>query len=259
MVDILLTNDDGYFAPGLLALLHELSKQFSVVTVAPLTEQSWIGKAISKKRELCVKKVKVRGFEMFAVNGTPADCIQIGLYNLLKTKPKLIVSGINNGANAGHGRILSSGTIGAAIEASLNEVQSIASSLYIPEGKQDKKNLSPQVFSVSAKITARVASLLIEEKFDKSIDVVSLNIPLHPRSEYVITKPFRESYGQLFNRVGDVYCHNAPAFKRSDRKEGTDIKALHERKISITPISLELASKESMNKLKKMLKGKKIF
>ena len=123
MADILLTNDDGYRSVGFLPLLKELSKQFSVVAVAPSEEKSWIGKSISARKELTIQKVKLGDFDIYSLNGTPADCVQVGLYDVLDNKPKLVISGINTGDNVGHARILSSGTVGAAMEASIDGVK----------------------------------------------------------------------------------------------------------------------------------------
>src|SRR6185369_14008527 len=101
MKKILLTNDDGYRSIGFTPLLKELSKNFSVTAVAPSDEQSWIGKSISARRKLLLKQETLEGSTIHTINGSPADCVQIGVYDVLDTKPDLVVSGINIGENIG--------------------------------------------------------------------------------------------------------------------------------------------------------------
>ncbi|MFH1255752.1 MAG: 5'/3'-nucleotidase SurE [Candidatus Diapherotrites archaeon] len=260
MADILLTNDDGFNAIGFLALLKELSKDFSVAAVAPETEKSWIGKSISKGQPLSLNKTKINGFDAFTVNGSPADCVQIGLYDVMNRKPKLVVSGINPGENVGHARILSSGTIGAAMEASIGGVKAIASSLYIPDDKRGidffgKENIS--IFKNAAEITSRLVKIFVEKDFGEGVDLLSVNIPFEATvdSDFAITIPFREPYGKLFEKKGGKFVHSRPLLDFRNLMEGTDLKALAEGKISITPISLELVSMESLAKMKKTIEA----
>ena len=261
MADILLTNDDGYKSAGFLPLLKELSKEFSVVAVTPDREKSWIGKAVTTKKVLKVKKVKLDGFEIFTTNGTPADCVQIGLYNILDSFPKMVVSGINQGANVGHARILSSGTVGAAMEASIEGVKALASSLRIPgEIKKtldlfDKKNYV--VFENPAKITAKLVKILIDKKFDDDVDLFSVNIPydVSPNTKIEITKPFKESYGKLFYEKEEGLQLRTPSLDFRNLKDGTDLKAIYEGKISLTPLSLSLFKEGSIQKVEKLIKN----
>jgi 5'-nucleotidase len=260
MPDILLTNDDGYNSSGFYPLLNELSKHFSVFSITPDTEKSWIGKAITTKKELKLTKIKKENFQIFLLDGTPADCVQVGFYNILKTKPKLVLSGINQGSNVGSARILSSGTIGAAMEASIDGVMAIASSLRIPlEIKKtlnlfDEKNYT--YFENAAKITTKLTKILIDKKFDNGVDLFSINIPFDATldSEIAITKPFKDSYGQLFylKENGSIF-HKTPRLEFKNLKEGTDLKALSEGKISITPISLDLVLNDSFKKVEQTI------
>jgi len=260
MTDILLTNDDGYKSAGFLPLLKELSKEFSVVVVAPTKEKSWIGKAITTKERLRLKKVKLDGFDIFTINGTPADCVQIGLYNVLDSFPKMVVSGVNQGANVGHARILSSGTIGAAMEASIEGVMALASSLRIPrEIKKtlnlfDKKNYV--VFENPANITVKLVKILIDKKFDDDVDLFSVNMPYDVSSDagIEITKPFKEPYGKLFYEKEDGFLLRTPSLDFRNLKDGTDLKAIYEGKISVTPISLALFYDYSIKKLEQITK-----
>ncbi|MFA5793307.1 MAG: 5'/3'-nucleotidase SurE [Candidatus Gracilibacteria bacterium] len=258
MTDILLTNDDGYNSVGFYPLLKELTKHFSVTAVAPSSEQSWIGKSISKSSALSLTKVKLNEFEIFSLNGTPADCVQVGLYDVISEKPKLVVSGINTGLNTGHGRILSSGTIGASMEASIDGVKSISVSIHIPEGINNS-DVDEIVFQNAAIITTNIIKLFIDKPLGENIDLISINIPFSARidAEIEVTRPHRDPYGKLFHKTDDRYNHISPPIDFSIAKAGTDLRALAEEKISITPISLELVSEKAMEQMKKMLNDKK--
>ncbi|MBL7075187.1 5'/3'-nucleotidase SurE, partial [candidate division KSB1 bacterium] len=128
-INILLTNDDGIAAPGLFALCKEMKKLGGVTIVAPDSEQSAVGHAITLSDPLRVWEF-YRDDELYgyAVNGTPADSVKLALKAILKERPRLIVSGINQGVNTGI-NVIYSGTVSAATEGTINEIPSIAVSL----------------------------------------------------------------------------------------------------------------------------------
>ena len=261
MAYILLTNDDGYQSAGFYPLLMELRKEFSVIAIAPDTERSWIGKSISASIPLEIKEKKIKEEKIFTCSGTPADCAQIGLYDLAKNKPKFVISGINIGENVGHGRILSSGTVGAAMEASIDGVKAISSSLFIPPDIKKKTNFfdeqSYPMFENAAKITVKILKILVNKRLDNKIDLISINIPFNAKidGEFQITKPFRDPYRKLFHKKGDRFVHITPVLKFENLKEGTDLKAIYDNKISITPINLELVSRDSVERLNKIIQS----
>jgi len=260
MTDILLTNDDGYKSAGFLPLLKELSKEFSVITVAPDREKSWIGKAITTKKILKLKKVKLKGFDIFAINATPSDCVQIGLYNILDSPPKMVVSGVNQGSNVGHARILSSGTVGAAMEASIEGVKALASSIRIP--RDIKKDLdlfdekSYPVFENAAKLTVKLAKLIIDKEFDDDVDLFSVNMPFNVSLDagIEITRPFKKPYGKLFYEEKNGLILRTPHLDFVNLQDDTDLKALSEGKISLTPINLDLFKESSKEQVEKLIK-----
>ena len=143
---ILLVNDDGIKAEGLKAIAKELSLKHEVFIVAPMTEQSGMSQALTMGVPLRVETVdmKMENVTAYAVEGTPADCTKLALEFLLKEKPDLIISGINNGANLGTD-VLYSGTVGAALEGYNHKISSIAVSV------SSKSNVS---FSTIAKVMA---------------------------------------------------------------------------------------------------------
>jgi len=129
MTNILLTNDDGINAPGISALFKSIEPMGDITVVAPDTERSAVGHAITLSDPLRVEKVNKRGkFFGYAVSGTPADCVKIAVWALLEEKPDIVISGINLGNNTGIS-IIYSGTVSAATEGMILEIPSIAISL----------------------------------------------------------------------------------------------------------------------------------
>ena len=129
-MNILLTNDDGIYAPGLAALYAHLAPEHSVAVIAPEREQSAVGHGITLNEPLRAHKVSIpNAFEGYAVSGTPADCIKFGVLEFLETKPDLVISGINPGANVGV-NINYSGTVAAAKEAAMYGIPAIAVSVH---------------------------------------------------------------------------------------------------------------------------------
>jgi 5'-nucleotidase len=261
MVDILLTNDDGYRSAGFLPLLKQLSKEFSVIAVTPSSERSWIGKCITVGHEVKHEKIQFGGFTVHSFDGTPADCVQIGLYNLLKSPPKLVVSGINLGVNAGHARILSSGTLGACMEAAIEGVPALATSIHMT--LKEKKGIdlfSPKtypLFESPAKITLKLVKKLHDLEFGKDFDLISVNMDIRATvdTDVEVTRPFKAPYGQMFfpSKKGR-FKHVCPQIEFKDMQKGTDLKALHEGKISVTPIGLDLLPRGSTKNLEDALR-----
>lgn len=259
MTDILLTNDDGFDAIGFYPLLRELSKNFSVMAVAPSKKMSWKGKSITHDKELLVERKKLEEFEIYTVSGTPADCVQIGLYDLVESRPKLVVSGINIGINAGHGRILSSGTIGAGMESVIDGVKAIASSLQLT-AEHDKqidyfdRNFY-HIYDNAAKITTKLVDIFFEKDLPEDADLLSVNIPFDAttNSQVSVTSIARERYGQLFHGDGHKFSYAHPGGAVTGFPKGTDLHALENEQISITPISLDLTSEKSKEILEKII------
>jgi 5'-nucleotidase len=132
-MEVLLTNDDGIYAPGLEALYKQLAVRHSVSVIAPDREQSAVGHGITLDEPLRTNRVFVnRAFQGYAVSGTPADCIKMGVLEILKSKPEMVISGINPGANVGV-NVNYSGTVAAAKEAALYGILAIAASIHSRE------------------------------------------------------------------------------------------------------------------------------
>ena len=123
---ILITNDDSVDSPLLAILINTLKHQNDLLVVAPAEEQSWKGKSMTRRGHLEKKQIFIGDTSCWAVNGTPADCANIGVHNIAKKKPDFVISGINIGKNIGVGFSLASGTIGACIEANIAGLPAIA-------------------------------------------------------------------------------------------------------------------------------------
>lgn len=259
--DILLTNDDGFNAIGFYPLLKSLSQHFSVLAVAPDSQKSWQGKSISKKPDLRVVEQQLHEFTVQTVNGTPADCVQIGLYDLLDTPPKLVVSGVNSGSNAGRGRVLSSGTVGAAMEAALNGCKAVASSLYLQMSPAEYAAIdftSPAhyaLFEPAAEITTWLVRSLISHQLPDDVDVLTVNIPLKATlsTKVEVTDLALDAYGQVFKRDGEHYVHLKNSLPTDRALPGTDVYALKSGRISVTPLNLDLSSRNSKTQLQALL------
>jgi 5'-nucleotidase len=261
MKSILVTNDDGYTSAGFIPLVKQLSQDFKITIVVPSREKSWIGKAITTKKELSIDEINYEGFTLFTVDGAPADCVQLGMYNVMQNKPDMVVSGINQGENAGHARILSSGTVGAAVEAAFEKIPALASSIAIPLAVKEKTDLFDKknyyMFENAANITRKIVNILEGKKFEAA-DLFSVNIPYDATSTtaYMITKPFKDPYGQLFHKTKGGYLHETPPLDYNLSREGTDLDALSKKKISITPLCLDLFSKKSVQNIEQLFQNK---
>ncbi|MEZ5595424.1 MAG: 5'/3'-nucleotidase SurE [Pseudomonadales bacterium] len=123
---ILLTNDDSHDSPLFLLAIRVLSDLGELSVVVPAQEQSWKGKSMTRFGELYVDRIDLHGTPAWSVTGTPADCVNLAIYNLLDAPPDIVVSGINIGINTGLGFLMASGTLGACFEANIARIPAIA-------------------------------------------------------------------------------------------------------------------------------------
>ena len=247
---ILVTNDDGINAPGLVALARSLATVGEVVVVAPERQQSAGGHAITLHKPLRLEPVTfpVAEAEAYATNGTPADCIILGCLGL-EQRPDLVVAGINAGANLGE-EVLYSGTVSAAMEAAINGIPAFAISVI---AYQDC------IFQPAAAFAARLAKQLQDLRLPQD-GFLNVNVPNCPAAEIAgveVTRLGRRSYlNQLEKRVdprGRAYYWFSGEAEEADAGEGTDIGAIAASFISVTPIHFDLTSYESMDALQGMV------
>ena len=243
---ILLTNDDGIFAPGIRALCQELEKDHDVTVVAPDRERSASGHAITIHYPLRAKEMEFDGLESkcIAVDGTPADCVKIAYEALLDEEIDLLVSGINIGANLGRD-VLYSGTVSAAIEGVLLGLPSIAVSLVA----DDHWN-----FKDSAKYMRKFVKEYQQQELKKDV-LLNINIPIDYKEETKVTKlgdkGYQNRFEERFDPRDQKYYWLAGELVEEGTIEGTDVRAAKNNYISVTPIKLNLTSHEHLDELKK--------
>ncbi len=244
----LLTNDDGIYAPGLGALYQELSQIAECLIVAPEVEQSAVGHAITIFRPLMVRRVNKNGqFLGYAVSGTPADCVKLGIREIAKGPLDLVVSGINMGANVGT-NVIYSGTVSAATEAAIMGLPSLAVSL----GARRKAD-----FSCAARWARKMAEFIIAGNFDDVI-ALNVNVPSLPESEIkgvLVTRQGKtrliENFAQRVDpRDNTYYWLAGETICPQDEGLDTDAQALKNGFVSVTPIQYDLTCYSRIAELK---------
>lgn len=240
---ILLTNDDGIEAPGLIPFARALSPFGDVRVVVPDRERSWVGKAITRFDPVRVDHRTVGGVEVVACTGYPADCVQLGVNSLFDDRPDVVVSGVNIGYNHGSAYLQSSGTAGAALEAAIAGVPAIAfsaGSITIPWGDWRKWVVSDEarpmwegVAAVAARLTNEAAPLM------QPGDVLNVGIPddADESTPRTITRVAEVGYDRLFKQVSPgEFVHAYGGLLPVEGLEGTDVEAGNLGVVSITPI-----------------------
>lgn len=230
---ILLSNDDGYFAPGLEALAEALSGLGDIVVVAPEQNRSGASNSLTLDRPLYLKK-SANGF--YFVNGTPTDCVHLAVTGMLDTLPDIIVSGINHGANMGDDTIYS-GTVAAATEGYLLGIPSIAISLTSFEGKN---------FETAGRVARELVERFMRQPILEPV-LLNVNVPDIPYAELKgreVTRLGRRHKAEpvvkmISPRNETVYWVGA-AGAAADAGAGTDFNAAERGFVSITPLQIDL-------------------
>ena len=237
---ILLTNDDGIRAPGLVALYHELVKLGEVHVVAPETVQSATGHGITLSTPLLTYEVPVTDdYVGVSVDGRPADCVKLAVSKILPRQPDLVVSGMNSGANVGI-NVIYSGTVAAAIEAAFLGLPSIAVSLYL---RSDVPLDYPR--------SAGYARQVIEQCLSAGLrggQCVSINVPPVRAGEAATgvrvvrqcTRAWTDEYEERRDPRGHKYYWNSTVFRLGDTESDTDVAALRDGYITVTPLQFDL-------------------
>ena len=240
---IFVTNDDGIESEGLKKLAKALESLDTVYIVAPDRERSAIGMAITLDRPVSVKKINEY---TFAAGGTPVDCVYLAIGDLLPERPKLLISGINHGQNLGHD-IHFSGTVSAAITGTFMGIPSIAISL--PYSKKSYH------YETATHIALRVANAALKYGLPKGV-LLNVNVPNQPLAEIKgieITRQDKAAYKSKVTKRPDSkdgeYYWIGGTRENSDNREGTDIEAIWNNKVSITPIQLDFTAHDMMTKI----------
>jgi 5'-nucleotidase len=241
---ILLTNDDGIRAEGILAMHRELTRLGDVAVIAPETAQSATGHGITLSTPLLTSPVTIEnGFTGTAVDGRPADCVKLALAQLLPRKPDLVVSGINAGANVGIA-VLYSGTVAAAIEAAFLGVPAIATSLLL-------RKQVPTDYARAARLTLETIRTILDRGLAPG-QMANINLPAlqpdqHPGGTRITRQCARpwgiDTYDRRQDPRGRDYYWNSAVFKLGETAPDTDVAAIAEGYISVTPLQFDLTDR----------------
>jgi 5'/3'-nucleotidase len=248
---ILVTNDDGVQAPGLLALAQEMRKLGKVTVFAPDRNWSASGHVKTMERPLRVREtILADGTSAFTSDGAPSDCVALPLLGLLEEEVNLVVSGINPNANIGHD-VTYSGTVTAAMEAVITGVTGIAVSLDSPDGYKGALD-----YSTAASVARRVAEQVIADGLPQGV-VLNVNVPYLKESEltgYMITRQglrvYRDALDSRLDPRGKPYYWIGGEVPTGVDEPGTDFGALRAGYVSITPLQLDLTNYKAMEVLK---------
>jgi 5'-nucleotidase len=245
---VLLTNDDGIFAPGLTALRRTFEKVFDILVVAPDRERSAIGHGITVHRPLRVETVSFHDSSVkgMAVDGTPSDGVKLA-FETLDVKPDIVVSGVNRGYNLGTD-ILYSGTVSAAIEGVINEVPAIAISLAVtPERKED--------YCIAAEFALKMTKIVLEKRLPPDT-LLNINVPALAKQDLAgvrITSLGTRRYKNVFDKRSDprgrTYYWLAGDPVDVDDGPNSDFTAIKNRMISVTPVHLDLTRYDMIDTL----------
>lgn len=248
-MNILISNDDGIYSKGIYELAKALKALGKVYVVAPDREQSATGHAITMHKPLMCKKMKLFDLDVDAwrVSGTPADCIKLGVETLIKKRPDLIVSGINNGENLGTD-VIYSGTVSAAIEGSIFNIPSIAVS-YARYGESD--------FGKAAAVALDVIRQILKYKFPDEV-VLNVNIPdleVHEKVKGIKVaelgvKKYRNNFEERKDPRGNSYYWLSGELIEREYGETTDISAVKNGYVSVTPIHIDLTAYGTIEDMK---------
>lgn len=242
---ILVTNDDGVYSPGIQILAKRLRELDTVVIVAPDRERSAAGHSMTLHRPLLIEEIKEN---VYSVNGTPTDCVNIAVKGLLKETPRLVVSGINKGPNLGDD-VTYSGTVAGAIESTILGIPAIAVSLVA------RKDFH---FTDAAEIAARTAMRALEQGIPLGT-LLSINVPNLPLADMKgtrLTRLGKRIYQQMtVERVdprGKNYYWIGGGEPDWEREEGTDFDAIDKNMVSITPLHLDMTDYASFDTLRSL-------
>lgn len=258
---ILVSNDDGIDSAGIYALVNSLKEIADVTVVAPHKEQSAVGHAITMQTPLRVFEYhKDRQFFGYAIDGTPADCVKIGIRNIMNETPDLMVSGINHGSNTAV-NIIYSGTVSAAREAAIMDVPSMAVSV---------TSHSVKDFSFAAKIAQKLA-LEIHKRGIPNGTMLNVNVPNLPESQIsgiLVTKQGKSKWDDVYEKRVDPYGRNyywlTGNLVELDKSLEFDQVAIKNNFVSVSPIHFDLTDYQMYEKMKqweleKLLNSKEIL
>jgi len=251
---ILVSNDDGIYANGIKALVESLALDHEVYVIAPDRERSAAGHSLTLNTPLRVEEVEMSPnvVKSWAVSGTPGDCVKIGVNAILDTPPDLIISGINHGPNLG-ADVLYSGTVSAALEGAVLGFPSIAVSL------ANDGNGAVKDFLFAAEFVRSFIPKISKINFPTKT-ILNINVPAIEGADItgvemtkLGTRMYTDTYEKRIDPRGKVYYWMAGEVVKSDEEDGTDIMAIRNNRVSITPVTFQMTNKSILPELKEKL------
>jgi 5'-nucleotidase len=243
---ILVSNDDGYFSPGITLLAEALARRGEVTVVAPERDRSGASNSLTLDRPLVVRRAP-NGH--YSVNGTPTDCVHIAVTGLLDFTPDIIVSGVNLGANMGDDTIYS-GTVAAAVEGYLLGIPSLAVSLTSKVGRH---------FESAIGVALDMVERLARRPFGEPV-LLNVNVPDLPPERlagFEVTRLGKrhkaEPVTKLTTPRGETAYWIGPAGGAADAGPGTDFHAIEQRRVSVTPLRLDLTHSAQLPRAREWL------
>jgi 5'-nucleotidase len=245
---VLVTNDDGIFAPGIRTLIEVMQEIGEVIVVAPDSPQSAMGHAITINNTLHLNKVSKDNAETieYSCSGTPVDCVKLAVNEIMKRKPDLCVSGINHGSNSSI-NVIYSGTMSAAVEAGIEGIPAIGFSLCDYSHDANFEILKPYVKKIVLEI--------LENKLPKGV-VLNVNFPKREANEIKGIKICRqahamwqEKFDKRISPMGKEYYWLSGEFVNLDKGEDTDEWALENGYVSIVPVQFDLTAHHAIQEL----------
>ena len=243
---ILVSNDDGYFSPGITRLAEALARRGEVTVVAPERDRSGASNSLTLDRPLVVRRA-ANGY--YSVNGTPTDCVHIAVTGLLDFTPDIIVSGVNLGANMGDDTIYS-GTVAAAVEGYLLGIPSLAVSLTSKAGAH---------FDAAIAVALELVERLERRPFGEPV-LLNVNVPdltAERLAGIEVTRLGRRHKAEPVNRLttprGETAYWIGPAGGAADCGPGTDFHAVQSRRVSVTPLRLDLTHTAQLGRAREWL------
>lgn len=244
---IFITNDDGIFSKGIRTLVETAKKFGEVVVISPDKPQSGMGHAITINNLLRMNTSDIFGeIQAYTCSGTPVDCVKLGIYELLKRKPDLLLSGINHGENTSS-NVLYSGTMSAAVEGAMENIPSIGFSLADFDANAD--------FSLSILVVKELIEKALKNPMPKGV-CLNVNIPKISISEYNGLKVCRaanayweDRFDKRFDQFGNPYYWLTGEFTNQDTGNDTDLFALKNNYASIVPVQYDLTAYSAISQL----------
>ncbi|MBW9151243.1 5'/3'-nucleotidase SurE [Clostridium estertheticum] len=242
---LLLTNDDGINAKGIYALAKELEKNHEVIIVAPDCERSACGHSITLTRPLIVKETKLKGLKAkaFSVDGTPADCVKIAINKLTDAKIDMVVSGINKGFNLGTD-VLYSGTVSAAIEATIYKIPAMAVSVEFDDNTEN--------YDIAAKYAGVILLKATQNKINNDI-VLNVNVPMLAENEIkgikvckIGSRLYNNKYVQSIGENNETQ-YQIKGTAKDIHEEDTDTIYFKDGYVTVTPLHYDLTNFEILN------------